>query len=128
MILLSVLLLSVTLEPPSAPPTPSYFEEYIKPVFHTLIDSVLYFGAGTVCGSAALVFGAGGSLCQPFTKMSKIGDECFLASQILGIATVNFVSVVPVLKLNGLERTFVNDLVPKALTEEESAGVEEEGP
>ncbi len=89
MILLSVLLLSVTLEPPSAPPTPSYFEEYIKPVFHTLIDSVLYFGAGTVCGSAALVFGAGGSLCQPFTKMSKIGDECFLASQILGIATVN---------------------------------------
>ncbi|MFS8563672.1 MAG: hypothetical protein LVR00_04870 [Rhabdochlamydiaceae bacterium] len=87
MILLSVLLLSTISEPANA--SPSHFQKYIEPVLHSFIDSAIYFGGGAVCGSVALACGAGWAICQPLSEAKKIGNECLLASEILGTVALH---------------------------------------
>lgn len=87
MIFLSVLILSTVLEPSTAPP--SHFQKYIEPAVQSFIDSAIYFGGGAVFGSVALVCGTGWALCRPLPEAKKIGDECLLASEILGTAALH---------------------------------------
>ena len=63
--------------------------EYAKPVIHSLVDSSLYFGAGALLGSASLLSGIGWSLCQLTPWSEQIGNECLIAFQTLGIASVH---------------------------------------
>ncbi|MBS0604999.1 MAG: hypothetical protein JSS60_08210 [Verrucomicrobia bacterium] len=68
--------------------TPGWHEK-LEPAFHSLFDSTLYLGAGTVFGSATLLSGIGWSLSQLTPWASTIGKECFLSSRIFGIATIH---------------------------------------
>jgi hypothetical protein len=63
--------------------------ENINAAFHALFDMPLYFGAGTILGSASLIGGITWSATQLFPKTTPFGEECHLLSRILGIASLN---------------------------------------
>ena len=67
---------------------PSLSSETIEVAVHSLFDPPLYFGAGTLLGSATLLSGLGWSMCQLFPWISPFGEECLLLSRVLGIASM----------------------------------------
>ena len=55
---------------------------------HSIIDPAIYLGAGVFFGCATFLTAVGGAIGYLFPWTSTIGSESLLASQILGIVTV----------------------------------------
>ncbi len=115
MILLTSIILSVSstfpMEPASSPSRteittisqniPNQFEKLVEyreestfvknaeKIFHSFIDSTLYFGAGTILGSAAAVAMVGWAACQLSPWASTYGNECLLSSHIFTIGALH---------------------------------------
>jgi hypothetical protein len=60
--------------------------ENVQTACHMLLDTPLYFGAGTILGSAAVLSGAAGTACHLFPQMASWSGECYLMSRMFGIA------------------------------------------
>src|SRR5690242_18090159 len=60
--------------------------ENVETACHALLDTPLYFGAGTLLGSAALLSGMAGAACHFFPQIAPWSGECYLMSRIFGIA------------------------------------------
>lgn len=65
------------------------FQENLKPIFHSLVDSALYFGAGVFFGTTTLLGGIGWAICQLSPWAESTGNECLISSQIFGIASLH---------------------------------------
>jgi hypothetical protein len=63
--------------------------ENIEPIFHSLFDPAIYFGAGAFFGSATLLSGVSWVICQLSPWASTTGNECLISSQIFGIASIH---------------------------------------
>lgn len=63
--------------------------ENIKAGLHALWDPPLYLGAGTVLGAACLMSSITWGACKVIPGTTSFGQECFLFSRILGIASWN---------------------------------------
>ncbi len=69
--------------------TTSGIAEKIEPIYHSLFDPAIYFGAGVFFGSATLLSGASWAICQLSPWASTTGNECLISSQIFGIASIH---------------------------------------
>ncbi len=98
MILLSLILLSAgsptipettVASPIEQIATAPTLHENIGPFLHSLVDSTLYFGAGTFFGSVAILADIGWGVCQLSPWASTIGNECLVAAKILWIGATH---------------------------------------
>src|SRR5689334_8805686 len=118
MILLSWIILSASCPPlPVGIPPPSEInvssphiaestlEKNAKEIVHSFIDSTLYFGAGTILGSAAVLAKVGWAACQFSPWASTYGNECLLSSHIFTIGALQ--SFAQVIKESPLFSFFV---------------------
>lgn len=93
MALLSLFLLSAA--SPALPETPilspivENVKENNRPLVHALVAPTLYFGAGTLLGSATLLAGMGWATCQLTPWASTFGNECLLSSEIFAIGAIH---------------------------------------